>query len=331
MQRSTQTEIQVYHARANADLIARRHNGGAIGDSRAVQDAVSEMTSNGRIVRAKERERNRRDGKSGMKKGSGFVRAAIGAVVIVVALLVALPTAYRERRYLVAASGCDLQTTVIEPKEGRPAGTVILLHGLAANRVIMTYMARGFAAENLRVFVPDLPGHGRTRGPFSPGRAGECAEALAGEIFARGLATPQSTVLAGHSMGAAIALQMAAKVPVAGVIAISPAPMNGAQGVLPEALIFGSKPATVRNALVVSGGAEPRVLRVNAQSLAGAQAVNSKYDVIPWASHVSLIFDPRTVRAAQEWATRCLHLPMNWRMPSLRETWAFMAGFAGID
>lgn len=271
-----------------------------------------------------------RYGKERMKKRAGFLRAVIGALMIIGALLVALPTAYRERRYLIAASGCELQTTVIEPKETRPAGTVILLHGLAANREIMTYLARGLAAENLRVFVPDLPGHGRTQGPFSPGRAGECAEALAGEIFARGLATPQSTVLAGHSMGAAIALQMAAKVPVAGVIAISPAPMNGAQGVLPEALIFGSKPATVRNALVVSGGAEPRVLRVNAQSLAGAQAVNSKYDVIPWASHVSLIFDPRTVRAAQEWATRCLHLPMNWRMPSLRETWAFMAGFAGI-
>src|SRR5579883_2055111 len=221
-----------------------------------------------------------RYGKERMKKRAGFLRAVIGALMIIGALLVALPTAYRERRYLIAASGCELQTTVIEPKETRPAGTVILLHGLAANREIMTYLARGLAAENLRVFVPDLPGHGRTQGPFSPGRAGECAEALAG-----------------HSMGAAIALQMAAKVPVAGVIAISPAPMNGAQGVLPEALIFGSKPATVRNALVVSGGAEPRVLRVNAQSLAGAQAVNSKYEVIPWASHVSLIFDPRTVRA----------------------------------
>jgi pimeloyl-ACP methyl ester carboxylesterase len=266
----------------------------------------------------------------GKKKRPGFLRAVIGALMIAGALLVALPTAYRERRYLIDASGCELQTTVIEPRETRPAGTVILLHGLAANREIMTYVARGFAAENLRVFVPDLPGHGRTRGPFSPGRAGECAEALAGEIFARGLATPQSTVLAGHSMGGAIALQVAAKVPVAGVIAISPAPMNGAQGVLPEALIFGSKPATVRNALVVSGGAEPRVLRANAQSLAGAQAVDSKYEVIPWASHVSLIFDPRTVRAAQEWATRCLHLPMNWRMPSQRETWAFLAGFAGI-
>lgn len=265
-----------------------------------------------------------------MKKRPGFLRASIGALVIVVALLVALPTAYRERRYLVQASGCELQTMVIEPKETRPAGTVILLHGLAANRVIMTYIGRGFAAENLRVFVPDLPGHGRTRGPFSPERAKECTEALAGEIFARGLATPQSTVLAGHSMGGSIALQVAAKVPVAGAIAISPAPMNGAQGVLPEAQIFGSEPATVRNALVVSGGAEPRILRTNARALIGEKSTNSRYEVIPWASHVSLLFDLRTVRAAQEWATQCLHLPMRQEMPSRRQIWAFLAGSIGI-
>lgn len=264
-----------------------------------------------------------------MKVQSGFLRAAVGALLIVGALLVALPTRYRERRYLLNASGCQLQTTIIEPRDERPTGTVILLHGLAANREIMNYFARGFAGQGLRVFVPDLPGHGRTPGPFSVPRAEECAEALAGEIFARGLATPQSTVLAGHSMGGAIALQVAAKVPVAGVIAISPAPMNGAPGIPAQAQIFGNKPATVNNALVISGGLEPRTIRENARDLTRT-STNSKYQVIPWASHVSLLVDPRAVRSAQEWATRNLQLPMRDVLPSLRQTWAFLAGFAGI-
>ena len=34
----------------------------------------------------------------------------------------------------------------------------MLFHGLSANKKIMAYLARGFASQNLRVFVPDLPG-----------------------------------------------------------------------------------------------------------------------------------------------------------------------------
>jgi len=44
------------------------------------------------------------------------------------------------------------------------------------------------------------------------------------------------TILAGHSMGGAIAERIAARVPVAGLIAISPAPMRAAHGVTAEKL-----------------------------------------------------------------------------------------------
>ena len=99
----------------------------------------------------------------------------------------------------------------------------MLLHGLAANRKIMSYLAEGFALQGLRVFVPDLPGHGRTEGPFSAARSKECSENLLHELRSRGLAPKERTILAGHSMGGAIAIRVAARVPVAGVIAISPA------------------------------------------------------------------------------------------------------------
>src|SRR5215510_13846279 len=89
-------------------------------------------------------------------KRPDILRAVIGVVLFLGGLLLALPTPYRERTYVFEAGGCKLGTT---------DGTVVLLHGLAANKKIMSYIAHGFAAQDLRVIVPDLPGHGRTPGP----------------------------------------------------------------------------------------------------------------------------------------------------------------------
>ncbi|HEY2445908.1 MAG TPA: alpha/beta hydrolase, partial [Rhizomicrobium sp.] len=97
-------------------------------------------------------------------------RAAAAAVLLVVGFVLARATPYREVTVVVGAGGCRMVTDVID--QGNDArGFVVLFHGLAANKKLMSYLARGFAAENLRVFVPDLPGHGRTPGPFSFERA----------------------------------------------------------------------------------------------------------------------------------------------------------------
>ena len=65
-------------------------------------------------------------------------------------------------------------------------GYVILFHGLAANKKIMSFIARGFALQGLRVFVPDLPGHGRTPGPFSFERAEACGDSFVKQMIGRG-------------------------------------------------------------------------------------------------------------------------------------------------
>ena len=133
---------------------------------------------------------------------------------------------YRERTFLIDAGGCRLETTIVEKREGGSQGSVLLFHGISANKKIMSYLARGFAEQNLRVYAPDFPGHGGTPGPFSPERAERCGEALLRELLARGVIRADRTILAGHSMGGAIALRIASRVSVAGVIAISPAPMQ---------------------------------------------------------------------------------------------------------
>src|SRR5215470_10629719 len=121
-------------------------------------------------------------------KRRDLVRAALGVVLFGVGLLVALPTPYRERTVVFKTNGCRLNTSIIEGKSGPVRGSVVLLHGLAANKKIMTYVARGYAALGLRVIVPDLPGHGRTPGPFSTRRAEECSAALVQDLFIRGMA-----------------------------------------------------------------------------------------------------------------------------------------------
>jgi pimeloyl-ACP methyl ester carboxylesterase len=258
-------------------------------------------------------------------------RGVTGVVLFAAGMLIALPTAYRERSVVFEAGGCRLDTTVIEAKTGNRKGAVLLLHGLAANKKIMTYVARGFAAQNLRVVVPDLPGHGRTPGPFSPLRAEQCSMALLQDLFVRGMAQPETTILAGHSMGAAIAMRVAEKQPVAGVVALSPAPMRAAHGTPHEAVLFDGAPSQPRNTLVLSGQFELESMRANAAELVGAPpASGSKHEVVPGATHVSLIFDPRVVRLSQQWAAQLLQLEPNAALPSRWPVLAAIGGLAGI-
>src|SRR6266404_2775860 len=99
-------------------------------------------------------------------KSRQAVRAIAGVLLCVAGLWLALPTPYRERTFLIDAGGCRLETTIVEKPGGAAQGSVVLFHGISANKKIMSYFARGLAEQGLRVYVPDLPGHGRTRGRF---------------------------------------------------------------------------------------------------------------------------------------------------------------------
>src|ERR1700732_2514355 len=112
-------------------------------------------------------------------------RAAVGVVLCVVGFLLARAMPYRETTIMIDAGGCRLVTDVIDQGNNDVRGYVVLFHGLAANKKTMAHLARGFANQDLRVFVPDLPGHGRTQGPFSFERAESCADALVRELTAR--------------------------------------------------------------------------------------------------------------------------------------------------
>ena len=264
-------------------------------------------------------------------KSRKTLRAVAGILLCTAGFWLVFPKTYRERRYLIPAGGCRLETAIIEKKEGLPQGAVLLLPGLVANKKVMAYLADGFAEENLRVFVPDLPGHGHSPGPFTPQRAEECGEALLSELMRRGMMSPDRTILAGHSMGGAIALRVGAKIPAAGVVAISPAPMRSAHGVRPEMLLYPDPGQVPQRFVVIDGSLEPEPMRENAGDLvASRNAGNAQFDLIPGATHGSIIFDPRAVRAYQDWTGKTLQLQGTPRVPSLLQLYGAIAGFAGL-
>jgi alpha-beta hydrolase superfamily lysophospholipase len=259
------------------------------------------------------------------------MQALAGVLLSGAGLWLALPTPYREQTYIINADGCRMETVIVEKAEGAKQGSVVLFHGISANKKIMSYLARGFAEQGLRVYVPDLPGHGRTPGPFSPARAEQCGESLVRELLARGAITPERTILAGHSMGGAIAVRIASRVAVAGVIAISPAPMQAAHGVSPENLLFHDPPVLPSHALVMLGTLELESMRGNAADLAASNKDGTtRYLEVQGATHVSILFKSAAMRAAQEWAAQILRLSSTTTLPSHSPLVGALAGFVGI-
>ena len=235
------------------------------------------------------------------------LRAIIGILLCGISFLLTRREAYEIHTVLATVGGCNMATDIYEPRSGSPVGFVVLFHGLFANKKVMSITAQEFANQDLRVFVPDLPGHGKTPGPFSPGRVESCAEALVRDLSARKAIIPHRTLLAGHSMGGAIATRVAANVSVGGVIAISPAPMHPSPSVAPELLLFPTPPILAAHSLVLSASWEPAPIRRIAEDLV-EQSSNTpiKYETISRTTHVSILFAPATFEAIRSWTSQTL-------------------------
>src|SRR5260221_14097544 len=108
---------------------------------------------------------------------------------------------YKPLLVVSSAASCQMRVDVAEPIAGTPQGYVVLFHGVAANKRIMSYLAQDLANQNLRVFVPDFPGHGKSRGPFLPSRAGDCGGGFVQEVIDRPAIVPGRAVPGRHFGG----------------------------------------------------------------------------------------------------------------------------------
>lgn len=229
----------------------------------------------------------------------GVVFLALGARWIRVAEL-------PKQELWLDAGGCHTPMTVLDPPaDVKPAGSVVLLHGLSANRRLMMYLAEDFAGHGFRAYAIDLPGHGDSRDAFSFAHAQDCATAAVESLIHSGQLDPKTTILLGHSMGAAIAIRMADREPVAATVALSPAPMNGPQRM----------PA---NLLVFSASADLGILKRVAQGLADAaggertapedfvQQRAFELRHLPRSTHTSLLSDRRVAHDSEKWTMQTL-------------------------
>jgi dienelactone hydrolase len=271
-----------------------------------------------------------------LNKKKQLIQALGGIVCLVAGALLALYPArrYEEHRYIVDAAACRMDLLMVSRADllARPdTGSVVLLHGISANKIIMQYLARSLAELGLRVYVPDLPGHGRSPGPFSPEQAESCSVSLLRGLAARGMIVPNRTIIAGHSMGGAIALRIAEKFRPAGVIAISPAPMIPAHGVIHENLLFHTLPILTPNSLIIVGHLEPEWIRGNAADLvSNSHDPTVKFEQVPGNTHVSMLFSPAVARETQAWAARVLSIPDNAQLPSNANLAGCLLGIAGL-
>lgn len=235
--------------------------------------------------------------------------AAAGAILILAALAVA-PRDARVREVILRGPACAMPASEIEPPGGSPLGTAMVLHGLCSSRKMMMPLAEALARGGLRVYVPDLPGHGENMDPFSPRRAAQCTVQALETLESEGALQPGKTVLVGHSMGAAVAINLADEYPVAGTVAISPAP-----SILPLRM--------PSNLLVLSAQYDFLWLKSAAHAVslaeAGERALPGDFAerrafqriIVPRATHVSLIFDSVVSEESSSWAARSLDVPLH--------------------
>jgi hypothetical protein len=135
----------------------------------------------------------------------------------------------------------------------------------------------------------------------------------------------------GHSLGGAIAVIVGSRVKLAGVIALSPAPMSASRGIPEFMLPFEGPPATPANTLAISAAWEPAAIRSAAQDLiAVAPGGSGKFITVPRSSHVSVLLDSRVARASQDWTKQVLGLTQEAAGPSSSFLIGWLTGFVGL-
>lgn len=231
-----------------------------------------------------------------------IILPVLGVVWLVQGAIAIHRQALPQHTILIDSAGCRMPTTVFDPAGVSPfqRGSVVVFHGLSANRKIMFYLAQNLAAEGLRVYVPDLPGHGDNTDAFSFARVHQCATAAVEYLIRDHQIDPSTAILLGHSMGAAIAISIADREPVAATIAISPGPLVMPKRMPSNLLVFVSQfdiPAVTRQAAAIAAAAGAN--RTSPDDFAQSRAF--QLVTLPHAVHTSGLYNPTVIGDSFRW------------------------------
>lgn len=243
---------------------------------------------------------------TGPRTRTGLILAFAGFILLLLGThwirLAALP----KQAILLDEAGCHIPGTVLSPPAGvSPAGSIILIHGLSANRRLMTYLGADFAGHGFRSYLFDLPGHGDNKDPFTFSAAQRCMNVAVASLIRTGQIDPRTAILLGHSLGGAIAIRMADVEPMAATVVISPAPLILPQRIPSNLLVFSAQfdigpiREQAKSLADAAGGT-----RVQAEDFAEKRAFQSQR--VPLASHTTIIFDRTVAHQAELWSMQAL-------------------------
>ena len=165
--------------------------------------------------------------------------------------------------------------------QGSSLGTVLMIHGLNANKDLMRTSSMALADGGFEVYAADMPGHGSSQGAFSFSESVNVVQQIIRIVGSE-------TIMVGHSMGGGVLAELATSNEFETMVLFSPAPNP-----LDE--------IHVGRLLVVSGGFDaPRINEFipGLIDAAGARAFWWKY---PSAGHSTALFDPPKLRAVVRW------------------------------
>ena len=239
------------------------------------------------------------------------MQAGIGAALLTAGVYM-VAAAHGPSRYFLLNAGREFPAVpvlVLEPNaraaNSSAIGSVVVFHGLGANRVVMLTLGQRFADAGLRVFLFDGPGHGNNTSPFSFAKVEACAAAVIETLSNQREINLSRTILAGHSMGGGIAILMGNRFPVAGTIAVAPAPEILPHGIPGNLLLISPQfdvPAIQqmeRKVSALGGGTRDAV-----QDFANRRAFREL--VLKGRSHTGAIFDPTATMESARWAAASL-------------------------
>ncbi|NKB88255.1 MAG: alpha/beta fold hydrolase [Acidobacteria bacterium] len=201
---------------------------------------------------------------------------------------------------------------------GEPTPAVIVVHGFAGSRPMMTGYGYTLAHAGYTVMLIDLPGLGQSELSFDRGAQVQAIHD-AYEVLRQQPEVDASRVgLLGHSMGAGAVIRAAMAAPerYGATVAVSPTPEPVSA-------------ATPRNLLLQAGGWESDFLANANAILAEAGGANQDFRsgrarearTIPRADHVGIVFRQASHHAARDWFDRAfefqaagVHSLSDWRI-----------------
>lgn len=119
------------------------------------------------------------------------------------------PAATRAKAAALASRWSQVDGVRVHAVAGGEGPPVVLVHGYGVSGTYMLPLAEALAAS-FSVFVPDLPGQGRSGEPVGPWGVSEIADALGAWLDEVGVAAP---VVVANSMGCQIATELAVRRP----------------------------------------------------------------------------------------------------------------------